>query len=62
MDGLLNISFEDYSSILIRLPEREEQDEISNFFYTLDHLITLHQRELEKLQNIKESMPEKMLV
>lgn len=40
----------------------EEQKAISSFFMNLDNLITLHQRELEKLQNIKKSMLEKMFV
>ena len=40
----------------------EEQNAISAFFMSLDNLITLHQRELEKLQNIKKSMLEKMFV
>ena len=40
----------------------EEQRKIGKLFDTLDHLITLHQRELEKLQNIKKSMLEKMFV
>ena len=40
----------------------DEQAEISAFFRSLDHLITLHQRELEKLKNIKKSMLEKMFV
>ena len=39
-----------------------EQQQIGSFFQQLDHLITLHQRELEKLQNIKKSMLEKMFV
>ena len=39
-----------------------EQAKIGNYFSSLDHLITLHQRELEKLQNIKKSMLEKMFV
>ena len=39
-----------------------EQGQIGAFFKHLDHLITLHQRELEKLQNIKKSMLEKMFV
>ena len=43
-------------------PSRIEQESISAFFSVLDHLITLHQRELEKLQNIKKSMLEKMFV
>ena len=40
----------------------DEQKQIGEYFRNLDHLITLHQRELEKLQNIKKSMLEKMFV
>jgi hypothetical protein len=32
------------------------------FSQSLDHLLTLHQRKLEKLQNIKKSLLEKMFV
>ena len=39
-----------------------EKAEIGKYMDTFDHLITLHQRELEKLQNIKKSMLEKMFV
>ena len=39
-----------------------EQKCIGDYFSNLDNLITLHQRELEKLQNIKKSMLEKMFV
>ena len=39
-----------------------EQKTIGQYFANLDNLITLHQRELEKLQNIKKSMLEKMFV
>ena len=46
----------------IIFPKYEEQKVISNFFTVIDHLITLHQRKLEKLQNIKKSMLEKMFV
>ena len=46
----------------VPLPSLEEQRKIGRLFDTLDHLITLHQRELEKLQNIKKSMLEKMFV
>lgn len=38
----------------------EEQRKISNLFDNLDNLITLHQRKLDKLKNIKKSMLEKM--
>ena len=43
-------------------PEYEEQKKIGSYFTNLDNLITLHQRELEKLQNIKKFMLEKMFV
>ena len=44
MDGLLNISFEEYTAIPISLPQKAEQDRIADYFCNLDHLITLHQR------------------
>lgn len=47
---------------VICLPSVPEQKRIGLFFENLDNLITLHQRELEKLQNIKKSMLEKMFV
>lgn len=62
MDGLLNISYEEYSTVELNLPSIEEQQAISGFFHILDHLITLHQRKLEKLKNIKKSCLEKMFV
>ena len=46
----------------ISLPNQIEQARVGEFFQQLDNLITLHQRELEKLQNIKKSMLEKMFV
>ena len=48
--------------IPISCPEFEEQKKIGDYFRSLDHLITLHQRELEKLKKIKLSMLEKMFV
>jgi len=46
----------------ISLPNQIEQAKVGEFFQQLDNLITLHQRELKKLQNIKKSMLEKMFV
>lgn len=46
----------------IMLPNDAEQIKIGNFFKNLDNLITLHQRELDKLQNIKKSCLQKMFV
>jgi len=41
-------------------PEKSEQKKIGDFFQSLDSLITLHQRKLEKLKKIKKSCLEKM--
>ena len=61
--GLLNISAEDFFDIDLSVPKDvAEQKQIGVFIRQLDNLITLHQRELEKLQNIKKSMLEKMFV
>ena len=46
----------------ISVPVYSEQKQIGSFFTQLDTLITLHQRKLEKLQNIKKSCLEKMFV
>ena len=42
--------------------KKNEQDEIAKLFTNIDNLITLHQRKLEKLKNIKKSLLEKMFV
>jgi len=43
-------------------PKLDEQKRIRALFRDLDHLITLHQREFEKLQNMKKALLEKMFV
>ena len=55
-------SMNDILSLSIYLPSIEEQEKISNKLDTLDNLITLHQRQLEKLKNIKSALLEKMFV
>jgi len=52
----------DVESMEIYLPSLLEQEQIGGFFKQLDTLITLHQRELENLQNIKRFMLGKMFV
>lgn len=46
----------------ILVPSIEEQQKIGAYFKQLDHLITLHQRKLDTLKNIKKSMLTKMFV
>lgn len=62
MDGLLNISYEEYTTIKIKLPEKDEQDKIETFFKNMENLIQFSQQELDKLQSIKKAMLEKMFV
>ena len=52
----------DFLEESILVPDIEEQRKIGKFFDNLDDLITLHQRELGKLQNLKKAMLEKMFV
>lgn len=47
---------------VISMPSVDEQRKIGTFFKDLDNLITLHQRELEKLKNLKKACLEKMFV
>ena len=57
------LKFDDFASIGISMPASEnEQRRIGGFFDRLDSLITLHQRKLELLRNIKKSMLDKMFV
>ena len=42
--------------------QAEERERLSKFFANLDNLITLHQRKLDKLKNIKKSMLDNMFV
>ena len=44
----------------IMIPYYEEQEKIGSYLHSLDNLITLHQRKLEKLQNMKKSCLQKM--
>ena len=61
--GLLNISAENFFDIDLSMPEDiAEQKQIGAIIRNLDHLITLHQRKLEKLKLIKKSFLEKMFV
>ncbi|MBV3377388.1 restriction endonuclease subunit S [Catenibacterium mitsuokai] len=65
MQGIkvLSLSRANVKKTVLKFPEStKEQQLIANYFIQLDELITLHQRKLEKLKNIKKSMLEKMFV
>ena len=58
----LEISGKMLGNLEVMVPNLKEQKSIATFFRSIDDLITLHQRKLEKLKNIKKSMLEKMFV
>ena len=60
--GQGNLSGNIVKELAIDVPTYKEQKEIGAYFHNLDHLITLHQRKLEKLKIIKKSFLEKMFV
>ena len=57
-----NISKNKIMDIEIPIPSIVEQKQIGEHFRTLDSLITLHHRKLEKLEQIKQAMLHKMFV
>ena len=57
-----NLKFPSFSTIETKAPKYEEQKKIADFFTHLESLITLQQRKLEKLKNIKKALLEKMFV
>ena len=60
MDGLLNINFNEFMGINLTVPNKSEQEKISNYFSNLDHLITLHQRKCDQTKELKKFMLQKM--
>ncbi len=60
--SVVHIHNEEIKNLVLPFPIKDEQNKIASYFCQLDNLITLHQRELEKLKKIKLSMLEKMFV
>ena len=60
--GLPSLSKRAINETEVLVPDNGEQRQIGAFFDRLDSLITLHQRKLELLRNIKKSMLNKMFV
>ncbi len=57
------VSQKTLSEIDVMIPQNiEEQKMLGSYFKRLDNLITLHQRKLDKLKNVKKSLLEKMFV
>ena len=57
-----NISKNKMMDIEIPVPIMSEQHQIGEYFRNLDYLITLHQRKLEELKNMKKTLLQQMFV
>ena len=57
-----SVDFSKMKDMILRMPSLSEQRQIGLYFARLDNLVTLHQRKLELLRNIKKSMLDKMFV
>ena len=53
MDGLLNISFDDYMSVILHLPSLKEQTHIADFLKKLDERITAQEELVASLKKYK---------
>lgn len=55
-----HLSLNDIANFIVAFPSTAEQKQIGNIFDTLDHLITLHQRKLEKLKELRKGVMKKL--
>ena len=62
MDGLLNISFDDFMNIAIIIPTIEEQQAIGAYFSNLDQLITSYQEKITQLETLKKKLLQDMFI
>lgn len=54
--------FADLKPMEVLMPSMAEQKEISGYFSTLDHLITLHQQKCDNLKKLKKFMLRNMFI
>ena len=56
------VSLKKIRELDIPFPDGWEQREIGAYFSTLDHLITFHQRKIDKIKNMKKAMLDQMFI
>ena len=61
MDGLLNISFEDYMSVTLHLPSSTEQKHIADFLKKIDERIAAQEKLLASLKKYKRGLVSQIL-
>ena len=58
-----SVNSNEVKGAIINVPQDiEEQKKIGEYFLNLDHLITLHQRKIDKLKNLKKAMLDQMFI
>ena len=62
MDGLLNISFDDFMNISIIIPTIKEQQAIGSYFSNLDNLINSYQEKISQLGTLKKKLLQDMFI
>lgn len=62
MDGLLNISFDDFMNIKIIIPSLPEQQAIGSYFSKLDQLITSYREKITQLETLKKKLLQDMFI
>lgn len=60
--SVVHIHNSDIQEVSISFPTRVEQDRIVSVFHNLDHFITLYQRKLDHLKELKKGLFQKMFV
>lgn len=58
--GQPGVNAKEYSDYVFYLPTYDEQKKIGNFLHQIDNLITLHQREIDRIVCLRKAMVEKM--
>ena len=62
IDGLLNISFDDFMNIAIIIPTIKEQQAIGSYFSNLDNLINSYQEKISQLETLKKKLLKDMFI
>ena len=58
----VNLNSDLVKNQVINIPNEKEQEKISSFLESLDKIITLHQRKLDKLKNLKRAYLNELFV
>lgn len=61
-DGRSNYNIKDFNKLVISVPTLDEQERISVLINDINIIITLHQRKLDMLKNVKKGLLQKMFV